>query len=182
MAANPKLGGFLDSLLNFGGQVAPSVIGALQGGGSGGTGSPAKGLAAITSFCQKVTDGLKQILQAAPNIPQDQAIASANQLAALLSDGSQVYQAKRGKDAEVLANAKTEARNIISQINAKYSNAATVIDVTSGGTVVNTGAVVSGGNNAAAVSAGGGEIVAGVPNLVLVGGAAAILVLFLIKK
>lgn len=178
MAANPKLSGLFDSLLNFGAAVAPHVIGATQGSGGGGA-SPAKGLAAITSFCQQVISGLQQILQAAPNIPQDAAIASANQLLAVLSDGSQVYQAKKGKDAEVLANAKTEARNIISQIAAKYSNAATVIDVTSGGAIVNAGTVTAGG---AVSQVGGSEIVAGVPNLVLVGGGVAVVLLLLLKK
>lgn len=181
MAANPKLSGWLDSILQIGSQVAPVAIGALQGGGgSGASGSPAKGLAAITSFCEQVIAGLKQILQAAPQVPQDQALQSANQLAALLSDGSQVYQAKKGKDAEVLANAKNEARNLIAQITAKYSNSVAVIDVTSGGQVVNAGTVSSA--NGVTVVNESKELVAGVPNLVLVGGAAAVLILFLIKK
>lgn len=179
MAANPKLSGLFDSLLNFGAQLAPTIIGATQGGGGSGAGTPAKGLAAITSFCERAIAGLKEILQAAPNIPQDQALSSANQLLAVLSDGSQVYQAKRGKDAEVLANAKAEARDIIAQIGAKYSNAATVIDVTSGGTIVNAGTVTAGG---AVSQVGSGEIVAGVPNLVLVGGGVVVVLLLLLKK
>lgn len=74
-------------------------------------GGPAKGLAAIQAFCNRVLAALDAVTQAASNgqIDRATAYAQADQLAALLSDPTAVYQAQHGDDANALNAAKSAA-------------------------------------------------------------------------
>jgi predicted extracellular nuclease len=178
MGANPKLSGLLDSIIKAGSSLAPQVLQMFGGGNSSAAGGQAKGLAAISAFCNQVIAGLNQILASAPNIPQTDAISGANQLVATLSNSSLVYQAKNGKDGAALAKAKTDAAAIVAQIAAKYTAVApvTVTDVTGGQLVTSTQTATVTGAGVAS-----GEFVAGVPNIVLIGGAGVVLLLLLKK-
>lgn len=102
---NPKVSGLFEDILK-GVQVALPFI-------KGKSSTQAKGLRQITAFTQKVIAGLNQIRSQLAQMQQQAA-----QLVAALSDQRQVYQAKRGRDAEVLRNAKTQANQIYAQINA----------------------------------------------------------------
>ena len=140
---NGQIGGITDLFKKIGviaGTAAPAVVplipglsqsaqqaiaagaqlaaGFFQSSGSG----QAKGLAAITQFCNEVLGLLDQLAQmvAAGQAPPD-AANIAEQLVAALSDSKRVYQAKNGKDAQVLKDAKTAARQKADQIKAMLS-------------------------------------------------------------
>lgn len=83
-------------------------------------GGPAKGLAAIKAFCDKVLQALDQLAAAAANGQADRATvySKADQLVALLSDPTAVYQAQRGDDADALNAAKQAAAQKAQQAKA----------------------------------------------------------------
>ena len=72
------------------------------------TGTEARGLVAITAFCQTVIAKLDAIL-AEPGPYSEAQITEAQNAHDSLFNSSKVYQAKRGRDAEVLADAKIAA-------------------------------------------------------------------------
>lgn len=91
--AIPGIGGFIQQGLD----MIP------EGGGGGG--GVAKGLSGITTFGNQVLSALDQLLAK----PSAEAVDAAGQLVAALSDGSKVYQPKKGKDAAALADFKSKA-------------------------------------------------------------------------
>ncbi|MGI8642393.1 MAG: hypothetical protein ACR2MG_20890 [Pyrinomonadaceae bacterium] len=103
------------------GQVASAAIAAgigiggnlLAGGGGGGV---AKGLEGINAFGAQVIDALNTLKTQAANLPPGEAATAADKLAALLSDSSKVYQAKKGKDAAALASFKQQAAQLAAEI------------------------------------------------------------------
>ena len=84
-------------------------------GGNGGQTGQAKGLQQIEAFVSQVLTALDKLKE-----PASQGIAevtaAADQLVAVLSDQSKVYQAKKGKDAAALAKGKTDAASKASEI------------------------------------------------------------------
>ena len=106
----------IDDQLADGLKVAIDVItGALATDASSGT--EARGLVAITAFCQGVLAKLDGIL-ASTNPISDELKAEAQAAHDSLYNSSKVYQAKRGADAAVLADAKIAAGTKLSQIKA----------------------------------------------------------------
>lgn len=105
----------------------------LAGLGNSGSGLPAKGLAAITSFVNQAIQALQQILAglAAGQFTGDQAISDARRIAGYLNDPQYVYQAQRGNDAAVLQQGKAQAAALLSQIE----QAAATAPVPSGGSI-----------------------------------------------
>lgn len=81
-----------------------------------GTGTEARGLVAITAFCQGVLSKLNSIL-AQPGPYSDEQKNEAQNAYDSLFNSSKVYQAKRGADATVLAETKQSAGSKLTQIN-----------------------------------------------------------------
>ncbi len=111
--AAPFTGGMslaLTSAINAGGAIGGGLL-ASAGGGGGGAGGQAKGLAAIQSAGQKVISQFDLLNQkiSSGELSKTDAYAASDQLVAVLSDSSAFYQPKKGKDAEALANFKTQA-------------------------------------------------------------------------
>lgn len=79
------------------------------------TGGEARGLVAITAFCQGVLAKLDGILAGSPPF-SDEAIAEAQTARDSLYNSSKVYQAKRGADAAVLADTKLAAEEKLNLI------------------------------------------------------------------
>lgn len=79
------------------------------------TGTEARGLVAITAFCQGVLAKLDGIL-AQPGPYSEALVTEAQAAYDSLYNSSRVYQAKRGADAEVLANAKIAAASKLADI------------------------------------------------------------------
>jgi len=79
------------------------------------TGGEARGLVAITAFCQAVLAKLDGILSQPGPYTDDQK-QMAQSAVDSLSDGTQVFQAKRGADAKELSDTKTAAAAKLSQI------------------------------------------------------------------
>lgn len=80
-----------------------------------GTGTEARGLVAITAFCQGVLATLDGIL-AQPGPYTDAQKSEAQAAHDSLFNSSKVYQAKRGADATALAEAKMSAATKLAQI------------------------------------------------------------------
>lgn len=121
----------LTSTLTAAGSVAGGLLGVL-GNGSGGNGQQAKGLAAIQAKGQQVIqafDQLNQKIQSDAAFAKADAPAAADRLVAILSDSSEFYQAKSGKDAEALAGFKTQAAQLAAQ---SKSLAARALQTTTG--------------------------------------------------
>lgn len=156
---SPKFSGWFDDIIKVASSVTPIILGGIGGGGAGG--GQAKGLAAITAFCQRVLGALDQAQAEVAAMPVNQRTAAAQQIAqgvsqlvASLSDSAQVYQAKKGRDAEVLAKAKVDAdakaRAIIAMLNAGGGGGG--ISVTTGGSA---GQPSASGGVSGGVSGGG---------------------------
>ncbi len=109
--AAPFTGGLTAGLIGLGGSVGGSLL-----GGSSGGGGQAKGLEAITAYGQQVIAALDSVLQSGQI--DAQVLQAAEQLVNSLSDSSRVYQAKKGKDAEALANFKTQGAQKLDQLRA----------------------------------------------------------------
>lgn len=105
----------LTSAIGAAGAVAGGLLQSTGGGSGGGV---AKGLAGINAFGGQVIDALNKIKANAANLAPGEAAKAADELVALLSDSSKVYQAKKGKDAEALQNFKRQAADIATQIKA----------------------------------------------------------------
>jgi len=170
---SPKFSGWLDDIIKISSSVAPIIMGATQGGGAGG-GGVAKGLAAIEAFGNRVMQGLSQIENQVANMPasdraqiRQQVEQTVSQLVASLSDGSQVYQAQKGKDAAALAKFKTDA-------NAKAQSILALFSVSSGGAGGAGGGLISGAQS--------GALAQGQNNLLLYGAIGIIAILLITRN
>lgn len=161
---SPQFSGLFDNIIqgiNAGLNVFKSIGGASGAGGGASFAcgqSQAKGSAKIQQCSNQVLQALDQILAQVQNpnnqIPAQQAIASAQQLANSLSDSTYFYQAKHGDDANILANAKSQAQQkvlaITQAVNTAISNPlpSGSVAVTSGlnsiGTILNSPLAVYG--------------------------------------
>ncbi len=106
----------LTSTLTAAGSVAGGLLG-MFGNGSG-NGQQAKGLAAIQAKGQQVIsafDTLNQKIQSDASYTKSDAYSAADKLVSILSDSSEFYQAKNGKDGEALAGFKTQAAQLAAQ-------------------------------------------------------------------
>lgn len=107
--------------------IIPGAIGAVRSlFGGGGNSGQARGLAAINAYGQQAIQTLQQILsqvQSGQLSPND-ANTNAQRIAASLSDPAYVYQAQRGNDAEALRNFKTQANQLVQQIQQAATAAA----------------------------------------------------------
>lgn len=169
-----KFSGIGETLINAGVQVA-GIFAQQQAQAAAKSGGVAKGLGPITAFVGNVLAQLNQVLQSASQLTADQALQIATGLRASLDNPAQVYQAKSGKDADVLRKGKADADILVTQIRGAFSpgtgsSAATPV-VDTAGNVISSGA-----------SAGSVAAVAGInPNYLLIGGAG-ILLLLLLRK
>lgn len=99
------------------GSVGANLINVF-GSGGGGNGQQAKGLAAIQAKGQEVIsafDTLNQKINSDATFAKADAYTAADKLVAILSDSSEFYQAKNGKDGEALAKFKTQAAQLAAQ-------------------------------------------------------------------
>lgn len=83
-------------------------------------GGPARGLQQVQAFCNQVLAALDNLIQQAGSGQADHATvySQADQLVALLSDPTAVYQAQHGQDADVLNAAKAAAAQKAQQAKA----------------------------------------------------------------
>lgn len=164
-----KFGGLFDNIIKAintgvagaqaGGNLWNQIQGLFGGGGSS-AGAPARGLEAITQRTGEIIAGLRQLQASIGQIPYEQIYQSAQQLVSALSNPSVIYQAKKGKDAKVLADAKTQANQILQQIAASSGSV--------GGNVVNqAGQVITSGGGAIT---GGLDFLGNNPLIYVVGG------------
>ena len=109
----------------------------------------AKGLAGINAFGGEVIQALNQIKAQAANLKPGESAKAADELVALLSDSSKVYQAKNGKDADALRNFKSQAADLATQIKA-IETAAQTQQV-----IGNSSALAASGQNSAGQNSAG---------------------------
>lgn len=123
-----KIAGVAAPIANFIPGVGQYVSAGLRGlsslSGGGGGGGVAKGLQGITTFGNEVINAFGQLLSQAANgqITKEEAYQKADKLVSLLSDGSVVYQAQKGKDAEALNNFKAQAKQKADEVKAAADN------------------------------------------------------------
>lgn len=145
-----KFSGIFDDILkgvNAGLGVFKSVGGLFGiGGGSSSQGcsGQAKGLNAIQTCSTQLLAAMDALGAQVGQQPYEQIISQAQALVNALSNPQFFYQAQRGRDAEVLANAKTQAQQKLQQIIA-LANAAAQNPIRTG--VGQAGQVVSSGGN-----------------------------------
>lgn len=120
MVYNPtaKVGGILDTVIGGSFNLAPQLIN-LFGGGTSSSSAQAKGLKEITAQSNQVLALLDSINAQIGQANFQQLYAQATQLVASLSDPTFFFQAKKGKDAAVLQNAKISANQKLQAIAAK---------------------------------------------------------------
>lgn len=104
---------WLDSVIQAGVAVAGAITAPPNATGGA---KPAKGSAQIRAFVNRVLGGLDSLIQQTSSLSSSQKaqagqqiMAQAQAIAGALSDGSQVYQAKRGDDAKILTDGKRDA-------------------------------------------------------------------------
>lgn len=104
-------------------QAATAALSFLQPSASSAGRGPAKGSAAIQTFVNQVLSGLDQLKAQVSQMSATQKQAgssqirnSINSLVGALSDPAQVYQAKRGDDAAILARGKEDAAQKAAEI------------------------------------------------------------------
>lgn len=112
--------GWVGAVIGAGSSILGPLIGKLFAPCGGA--NVACGLQGITSFGNQAIQTLQQIkgmLQTNPPqvSPQD-AISNSQRIAAALSDGTVVYQAKKGKDAAALVQFKSQANALVAEITA----------------------------------------------------------------
>ncbi len=112
--------GWVGSAIGAGTSILGPLIGKLFAPCGGA--NVACGLQGITSFGNQAIQTLQQILQMVssnpPMVSPQEAISNAQRIAAALSDGTVVYQAKKGKDAAALTQFKSQAAQLVQQITA----------------------------------------------------------------
>lgn len=94
------------------------VIAALSAIVSNAPQAPARGLAEILAYGKNIITALESLIATA-DMPQSEKIEQGSALVASLSDSTKVYQAKRGKDAEALAEFKVKAQDLLDAIMAQ---------------------------------------------------------------
>lgn len=166
-----KVGGWLDDLIKTIGQgvnVASGGISVWQqisqqfGGGGGGSGQ-ARGLQAITQRTNEILAAMESLKSQIGQRPYQEITSAAQQAVAALSNHSVIYQAKKDKDAEVLANAKRRANQILQEIVAIAGSVTGNIQNQTGQIITSGGGAVTGGldflgNNPILYVAGGALI------------------------
>ncbi len=158
--------GFITAIITAAAAIIPGLL-----GGGGGNSGVAKGLAGITAFGNQLIAALQQLIQqAASGMPRQEVYAKADQLVALLSDPTAVYQAQRGNDAAALNRFKQEAGQLAQQAKATADavSAAQTNTGKSGGTNTTPGTVTSGNSSSLDTT-----------TLLMLGGGALILVLLI---
>ena len=155
------------------GAAATQVTLPLLLGSGGGSSGPARGSAAVAAYCRQAIDTLNQILTSmqAGQLSRADAVSNATRIVSSLSDSNYVYQAQHGDDANILRTAKSQAGELLRQIQAlagsgQTSPAGPIPNETSAG-------------NVSTVASAPTPIVAGIDNstLLLVGGGLALLLL-----
>lgn len=113
-----KVSGLFDTIFNTAVKILPFVA-----GGSRGNSTQAKGLQQITAYVNQVLNGLQQVKNQVSALSANdrrglagQLIPQVQQLEQTLYNHAIVYQAKNGRDAEVLRNGKTQAKALVQQI------------------------------------------------------------------
>ncbi len=186
--AAPFTGGLSLALIGAGGAIGGGLLGSSLSSSGGGT--QAKGLAAIQAKGQEVIsafDTLKQKITSDVNFTKADAYAAADKLTAILSDASQFYQAKKGKDAEALAGFKTQAAQLAAQMksladaadSAKQQNSTALQTTTGAGGQTITKTVDRNGNIVQSVSGSANNLPFGLSTTEILIGAAAFYFLFI---
>lgn len=165
--------GLLDKIPTFG-----------QGGGGSSSGQ-AKGLQQITDFVNQVLSALDSLKQNAAN--GEDVSAQADQIAALLSDSSRVYQPKKGKDATALADGKSKAAAKVNEIKSLIQQTRVAVQQqqqqsNNSSNSNNNGSSNNNSNNNS--NDVGGSLINGIDNdtLLLIGGAGLVGYLLLIRQ
>ena len=109
--------GWVDAAISAG----TAIVGGMFNRGS--SSQQYRGLAGINSAGQQALQSLQQILAAVstnpPTMPLDQAISEAQRIAAALSNSQFVYQAQHGQDAAALQQFRTQAAELVRQIQSR---------------------------------------------------------------
>jgi hypothetical protein len=143
---NAKFSGLFDNIIQ-GINAGLKVFSAIGGVGGSSTGggcgiSQAKGSTQIQQCSTQVLAAMDALLAQVGQQPYQQIIDTAQQLAASLSNSTYFYQAQRGDDAAILANAKSAAQQKLQQIIAA-ANAASHNPVSTatgqGGQIISSG-------------------------------------------
>jgi hypothetical protein len=163
--AESDLSGISDVLGQIGAAATSWGLNTLTSLVAGGSGTQAKGTAAITAFGNQAIATLQQILAGIPSgqISRPDAVANAQRIVNALSDPVYVYQAQHGDDAAALTNAKAQAGELLRQIQALAGSVPTTGTTGQNTTVVpvpNQNTAVANSDNSQLLLIGGGLLLA----------------------